>query len=323
MNARSVLVLGLFAALAACSATENGSIQGYVEGEFVMLAAPSGGLLDSLRVSRGQQVEAGAPLFSLDRAAELAARMEAAERLRNTQARLANLRAGRRGPEVEALAAQTEQAKAARELSSIQLRQQEKLFAAGFISRAQLDAARANFERDTARVEEIQAQARLAKLSIGRDAEIQASTAEVEAARAALAQAEWRLSQRSIAAPAAALVHDTYFQPGEWVPAGRPVASLLPAANVKVRFFVPQALLGSIKPGDAVRVACDGCPSVVEATIRFISRQAEFTPPVLYSKESRNKLVFMVEAQPALDQAGVLKPGQPVDVTMPDAAIAR
>ena len=323
MNARSVLVLGLFAALAACSATENGSIQGYVEGEFVMLAAPSGGLLDSLRVSRGQQVEAGAPLFSLDRAAELAARMEAAERLRNTQARLANLRAGRRGPEVEALAAQTEQAKAARELSSIQLRQQEKLFAAGFISRAQLDAARANFERDTARVEEIQAQARLAKLSIGRDAEIQASTAEVEAARAALAQAEWRLSQRSIAAPAAALVHDTYFQPGEWVPAGRPVASLLPAANVKVRFFVPQAVLGSINPGDAVRVACDGCPSVVEATIRFISRQAEFTPPVLYSKESRNKLVFMVEAQPALDQAGVLKPGQPVDVTMPDAAIAR
>ena len=323
MNARSVLVLGLFAALAACSATENGSIQGYVEGEFVMLAAPSGGLLDSLRVSRGQQVEAGAPLFSLDRAAELAARMEAAERLRNTQARLANLRAGRRGPEVEALAAQTEQAKAARELSSIQLRQQEKLFAAGFISRAQLDAARANFERDTARVEEIQAQARLAKLSIGRDAEIQASTAEVEAARAALAQAEWRLSQRSIAAPAAALVHDTYFQPGEWVPAGRPVASLLPAANVKVRFFVPQAVLGSINPGDAVRVACDGCPSVVEATIRFISRQAEFTPPVLYSKESRNKLVFMVEAQPALDQAGVLKPGQPVDVTIPDAAVAR
>lgn len=309
--------------LNACNDAPSGAIQGYVEGEFVMLGAGSGGVLESLHVSRGQQVDAGAPVFELEHGAESAARKEAAERLRNAQARLANLRGGRRGAELDALAAQTEQAKAAQELSSIQLRQQEKLFAAGFISKAQLDAARTNHERDMARVAELSAQARLARQSIGREAEIQGAVAEVEAARAALAQADWRLSQRRVVAPAAGLVQDTFFQPGEWVPAGRPIASLLPPGNTKVRFFVPEALLGTIKQGDTVHVACDGCPAAITASIVFISRQAEFTPPVLYSRGSREKLVFMVEAKPRTEDATRLRPGQPVDVTLDAAPPAR
>jgi HlyD family secretion protein len=65
--------------------------------------------------------------------------------------------------------------------------------------------------------------------------------------------------------------------------------------------------------GNAVEVRCDGCPGPVAANISFISTQAEYTPPVLYGREARAKLVFLVEARP---EGGNLHPGQPVDVRL-------
>ena len=103
---------------------------------------------------------------------------------------------------------------------------------------------------------------------------------------------------------------------GEWVPAGSPVVVVLPPGNVKVRFFVPEPRLGALKVGQKVSIACDGCGAGIEAAIAFISPQAEFTPPVIYSKDSRAKMVFMVEARPAPELAVRLHPGQPVDVTL-------
>ena len=129
--------------------------------------------------------------------------------------------------------------------------------------------------------------------------EIRAAEADARAAREVVAQSDWRLAQRAVAAPASGLVHDTYFVVGDWVPAGAPVASLLPPGNVKVRFYVPETLLGRLKPGQTVNIACDGCAAPVAATIAFIADRAEFTPPVLYSKENRSKLVYLVEAKPA------------------------
>ena len=127
-----------------------------------------------------------------------------------------------------------------------------------------------------------------------------------------------RGSSRSvpIPAPAAGLVHDTYYVVGDWVPAGSPVASVLPPGNVKVRFYVPESALGGIAHGQSVSVACDGCPAPVAATIAFISDRAEFTPPVLYSRDNRGKLVYLVEAKPAPADAAKLHSGQPVDVTL-------
>jgi HlyD family secretion protein len=101
------------------------------------------------------------------------------------------------------------------------------------------------------------------------------------------------------------------------VPAGSPVASLLPPANRKLRFYVPEPLLGCLKVGQAVSVACDGCAAAIAATITFIVDRAEFTPPVLYSKDNRAKLVYLVEARPTVADAARLNPGQPVDVTLP------
>ncbi|MBL8482539.1 MAG: HlyD family secretion protein, partial [Rhodocyclaceae bacterium] len=120
--------------------------------------------------------------------------------------------------------------------------------------------------------------------------------------------------------PAAALVQDTYFVAGEWVPAGTPIVSLLPPGNIKLRFFVAQGEVAGIKPGDRVEASCDGCAAPIAATVSYVAPQPEYTPPVIYSKDSRGKLVFLVEARPAPADALRLKPGQPLDVR---AAAAR
>ena len=101
---------------------------------------------------------------------------------------------------------------------------------------------------------------------------------------------------------------------GEWVPAGNPVVQMLPPQNLKVRFFVPEAAIASLAPGRTIAIHCDGCAADVPARITYVSREAEYTPPVIYSNESRTKLVFMVEARPALAAAPKLQPGQPVAV---------
>jgi HlyD family secretion protein len=302
----------LFGALVAgCERNSNDYWQGYVEGEYVMLASPYAGQLQKLHVRRGDQAAAGKPMFALEQESERAARLEAEQRLNMALARLENLRVPRRAPEIEALRAELRQAQAARELSQKNLAREEGLLRDGATSRSRFDDARGAFDRDTARVAEAQAQLRNAQMPLGRDAERKAAEGEVEASKAALAQAAWRLEQKSVAAPVAGLVHETFFVEGEWVPAGRPVAALLPPGNVKVRFYVPETSLSSLGISRAVEIRCDGCPAPIDAKVSFVSSQAEYTPPVLYSRESRAKLVFLVEARL---EGAALRPGQPVEV---------
>jgi HlyD family secretion protein len=117
-----------------------------------------------------------------------------------------------------------------------------------------------------------------------------------------------------VQSPVAGLVQDTYYVLGEWVNANAPVVSLLPPQNIKVRFFVEERRVGAVKVGQAVTITCDGCPAPVTATVSYISPQAEFTPPVIYSQEQRAKLVFLLEARPAAEDAVRLHPGQPVEI---------
>jgi HlyD family secretion protein len=304
-----VLLLG-------CEKAADGAWQGYVEGEYVLLASPYAGQLQKLHVRRGDAVEKGKPVFALEQESERAARAEAEERLRSAQARGENLTQARRAPEIEALRAELRQAQAALELSQTTLAREERLVKTEATPQARYDDALGAFERDKARVAAAEAQLRNAQQPLGRDAERKAAAAEVAAARAALAQAAWRLEQKSVTAPVAARVQDTFFVEGEWVPAGRPVASLLPPGNVKVRFYVPETILGSLQTGKEIEMRCDGCPAPVTAKITFISSQAEYTPPVLYSKESRGKLLFLLEARPAPAAGALLRPGQPVDVRL-------
>jgi HlyD family secretion protein len=204
---------------------------------------------------------------------------------------------------------------AAEQLSAVQLNRDRQLVAQGFISKDKLDASRTAQQRDAAHVAELRDQLKTAQLA-SREDQIRAQAAEVDAARAALAQSEWRLKQKSVAAAKAGLVFDTLYVEGEWVPAGSPVVSVLPPGNVKVRFFVPENAVGSLKPGQAVEVRCDGCGQPVSAFVSYISPQPEFTPPVIYSNETRAKLVFMIEARPGPEEGVRLRPGQPVEVTV-------
>lgn len=308
----AVLALGV---LAACGNRSGAPLQGYIEGEYIRLAAPFAGTLQQLSVRRGEQVAAGAPVFTLESVSESAARREAQAQLEAAEARAQNLRSGRRPPEIEAIAEQMRQAQATRDLAAANLKRQQQLASKGFISQAALDDARTQLRSAEAQVASLSAQVTTAKLP-ARTPEIRAAEAEVAAAKEALAQSDWRLAQRAVTAPATGLVADTYYNVGDWVNAGSPVASILPPGNVKARFFIPETALSGVRQGQAVELRCDGCPAPVAATVVFVADRAEFTPPVLYSKENRAKLVYLVEAKPSAADAARLHVGQPVDVTL-------
>jgi len=296
-----------------CSPGPTGTWQGYVEGEFVYVAAPLGGTLANLAVSRGQEVKTGQLLFDLECDAEGAAAREAEQRLAQAKSRLENLTKGRRPTEIAALEAQLERARANQRLSDLELERYNKLIQEKVVSPAELDLAKARRDADRAQVTSLAAELETARLGARAD-EIKAAEADVQALEAALAKARWAVAQKSQVAPTNAWVHDTLYRSGEFVAAGNPVVSLLPPENLKVRFFVPQAQLASIKIGQPVSAQVDGIGAPFRATVNYIATQAEFTPPVIYSKENRAKLVFMVEAAFAPADARNLRPGQPVDV---------
>jgi HlyD family secretion protein len=315
MNAKAILAACLALALAACGNPGPEPLQGYVEGEYVRIAAPFAGTLVKLDIQRGQQVDAGAPLFALEAENEDAARREAEERVRRAQAQVDDLRKGRRSTEIEAVRAQLAQAQVVAGHGERELARQVELAAKGFVSQQRVDDARADRDRDRAKVAELNAQLETAR-SGARPDEIRAAEFEAGAAKEALKQADWKLRQKTVAATVAGTVTDTLFVRGEWVPAGAPVVSMLPPANVKVRFFIPESRLGAVKVGQKVSLACDGCAAPVTAAVTYIAPQAEFTPPVIYSKDSRAKLVFLAEAKPQPADAVKLHPGQPVDVSL-------
>lgn len=313
LDPKSSLLLCILA-LAGCHDAPPAAYPGYVEGEYVRVAAPLSGTLVTLAVERGMEVAKDAPLFTLESEQERAARAEAQARVRQAQATLANLQKARRPPEIAAAQAQLAQAQASLSQSAADLARTEKLVADKFLPPQQRDQALAARNRDRARVAELTEQLRIAHLPARSD-EIEAAAAEAKAAGDALAQAQWRVEQKSQTAPAAGLVVDTLYRRGEWVPAGAPIVSLLPPANVKVRFYVPETLVGTLRIGGGVSVHCDGCGADIPARIRFIAAQAEFTPPVIYSRQNRANLVFLVEAWPDTPNAA-LHPGLPVDVAL-------
>ncbi len=249
MNLRRPLVSFVLLALvvAGCQKAPDDSVQGYVEGEFVYVGSPLGGTVQQLFVRRGDEVEAGQPLFTLDQTMEEAAR---------------------------------DQAQAALTMAEADFKRQEQLFRSGPAAAQDFDRARSTRDQD----------------------------------REQLRQKEWNLAQMKQDAPKAGLVFDTLFREGEWVAAGKPVVMLLPPANIKVRAFVPETVVGTLKVGEEARVEVDGVPDPFVGQISYISQRAEYTPPVIYSRESRSKLVFMVELRFDPAVAARLHPGQPVDV---------
>lgn len=309
------LVLGalLAAGLWGCGSPPPVTYQGYVEGEFVYVAGKISGRLENLSVLRGTKVTVGTMLFSLEHGFEDQGVALAEAQLRQAEDTLRDKEKGLRPEEIDQIVADLRRAQAARELSALEFKRRVKLFADATIAKEELDNARTTHTRDKQQVKELEAKLATGRLPSRVD-QVRAAQAAVEAARASLSQARWDLDQKTQRAGVGGLVFDILHYPGEWVAAGSPVVTLLPPENIKIRFFVPQAVAGSLKPGQAIRVSFDGAAAPVAATISYIAPEVEYTPPVIYSQGFRDKLVIMVEARPVREVAESLHPGQPVDV---------
>lgn len=312
MTRRMLLPVLLVLSATGCSPGGDAAFQGYLEGDYLRIAAPEAGWLDSVAATEGGTVKAGTPLFVLESSRERAAVEEARSRLAQAEADLADRAAASRPEEVAAVEAQVRDAESALRLARTNLQRQTALSKTNVAAAARLDEARAAEASATARLERVRSELAVARLP-SRDQRIAGAQAAAAAARAVLQQAEWRLAQRSVAAPRDALVDDVVRRPGEWVPANGTVVSLLPPDGIKVVFFVPEPRRAAVAPGDALPVACTGCPAGLTARVTRLASDAEFTPPVIYSQETRAKLVFKVEALLQGD-AGGLRPGQPVTV---------
>jgi HlyD family secretion protein len=265
--------LVLLAVLAGCEKSHEGKWLGYAEGDTAFIAAPLAGWVTDLKVQRGDLVKKGDMLFALDDTSQIAARDSALAAIAQAEGQRA-------------------QAEANLDLTQKQLVRQEGLLRAAATSKQAYDQAKAAYDAALAQVEQI--------------------AASENQARAALSNAGYQLSQRAVVSLTAGRVQDVYFRSGEYAPAMTPVVSVLPPENVYVRFFVPEDQFSRIHLGQKVKIHCDGCADNIVATIAFIASKEEFTPPVIFSNQSRKQLVFKVEAR----APGGLKlnPGQPVDV---------
>jgi HlyD family secretion protein len=285
------------------------TLSGYVEGEPLYLAAPVAGTVKSVLVQRGDQVTPGHKLFVVDPQQLASARDQAAAEMAAAQAQAADARKGQRPLELAVYEANIAAAQARADEAAATLRRVRPLVQKGFYAPARLDDAKAAYDAAAAQVAAARRQRDAATLGARSD-QISAADAQVRQAAAGLQGADARLADVSPVAPAAARVEDTFYQPGEWAPANAPILSLLPHDRIKLRFFVPEKSLSAYKVGSTVRFTCDGCAPGLTARVTYISPRAEFTPPVIYSRENRDRLVYLVEAKPSAR----LNPGQPVDV---------
>ncbi|MEI6861991.1 MAG: HlyD family efflux transporter periplasmic adaptor subunit [Verrucomicrobiota bacterium] len=305
-----------FAVFAGCSSPAPTGWQGYLEGDFIYVAAPLAGKIEKLSVEKGATVAAGMPLFTLEHASELAAQAQAAAQLRTLQARLADLGKGARPTELAALDARLAQARTAADLSARELARTTQLHDTKIVADDDFDRSRLAHEANQRQITELEAQFATAQLGARSDTLV-AAEADVAGARATLERADWAVAQKSQSAPRDAFVYDTLFREGEFASAGTPVVALLPPENLKVRFFVPETDYAALKAGDRVGVAITGRATPLLARVTYRSPRPEYTPPVLYNRDNRAKLVFMVEAV-FLDAGGAsgLPPGLPVDVAL-------
>lgn len=278
-------------------------LSGYIEGESLFLAAPVAGTVGTLSAQEGQRVDAGARLFTIDPATLSAQGEQARAQVAEARTQIAAAAANAQQAEAEATAAAADADKARRDLNRLlSVRSDDPAAVAG----KDIDAARAELREANARLNAARetASARRAQIAAARAQESQARGGEREVAI--------RVGQLAPPAPSAARVEDVFYRPGEWVAANQPVVSLLPDDRVKIRFFVPEQEVARYRPGRNVRFSCDGCATGLTARISYVSPRPEFTPPIIFSRDSRDRLVFMVEARPA--KPAKLMPGLPVDV---------
>lgn len=284
---------------------------GYVEGETTLLGPAVPGRITSISAVKGQRTEKDALLFQLDDTAARAeiARLSAA--VETAKASAQNLETGKRAEELDLIARQEAEAEANLALAKVDFTRASTLAHRGVTAETNYDKAKATLDVAEERVKQAKANAVIARLP-ARDAEVAAAHSRVAEAEAALATAQARLTDYQAKAPVAGIVDDVFFDPGEVVSAGQPIISILQPDKATLRFYVPEGERSKAQPGTSVHYACDGCVNGT-ASITHVATVPEYTPPVIYSSTARAKLVFLVEAAPAVADPH-LQPGLPIEV---------
>jgi len=311
-----VCTIPLISALFAVCAPLPPFATGYVEGDYVLIAPVTTAQIDRLAVARGDRVSAGQLLVGLEqRDAEIALK-QAIAALARADSQLANLREGRRPEEIRVIEANLASARAQADEARRSLTRLDRLVSTGAATRSQQEDAATALSIAEANAAAIEANLAVARLP-ARAQEIAAAEATLRGAEADLERAQWLLGKRHLTAPAAGVIADVIRNPGEVAGPAAPVLSLLPDGAVKLRLYVRESQVALVAPGARLRVHCDACPPGLTATVSYVSDAPEFTPPVIYSLQNRQKLVYLIEARPDLGAA--LKPGQIVDVDLPAA----
>ncbi|RMF36301.1 MAG: HlyD family efflux transporter periplasmic adaptor subunit [Alphaproteobacteria bacterium] len=288
---------------------EPTGFNGYVESDYVYVAAQAAGRIVAISVEEGDRVAEAQLLFSLENTQQVAAVQAAEARVEMAVARLDDLRTGSRAEEIAVIRAELARAKAERDLAAANLARGQRLLEKGNISQAQFDNERAALESARARVAEIEARLRVAELP-ARDSRRQAAEAELEAARAEAAAARAALDDRVVFSPVNGTVDRVFYETGEVAGAGAPVISILPEGGRKAIFFIPEARRAAFAIGDEMAVTCDGCGDGIRARITRFASAPQYTPPIIYSRDERSRLVFLAEA--AIEDGSGLHPGQPI-----------
>ncbi len=304
------VVASLFAA---CSA-EAPLATGYVEGEYVRLAPIDLARIEKLNVKRGDRVTAGSLVAELESEDAVYAVSQAKATLGQAQSQLANLQQGGRPEEVAVIQANLVSATAQSEEAQRTLKRTADLLKRGIASQSDFDKAQTAVDLANASVQQMNANLAVAQLP-ARKQQIEAARETVKQAEAALKLAQFRLERRSLTAPADGVVEDVIRRVGEVAGPSQPALSILPDGAVKLRLYVPEKYLSSVEYGTVLEVHCDGCSNKDKATVTYIADGPEFTPPVIYSLDNRQKLVYLVEARPE-PGSDALKPGQVVDVAL-------
>ncbi|SEK84289.1 HlyD family secretion protein [Kosakonia sacchari] len=294
----------------------NPTINGYIEADYVHYASSTSGILQTVAVTKGQQVEASALLFSLDNAKERQDYQQALSQLASENALLKDMQSGLRDAEIDVLHSQLNQAAAALSLAQSKARREQLQYQRKAIAEFEYEKAVSDLQQKKSAVDEIKKRIAANALPARQD-RYDAQAARVAMAQASLEKNRWILSNTQRTALTRGRVADIYYRPGEWVPAGNPVIALLPPGNIKVRFFISVAQLAHIKYGQRIEIINANVPTFA-ARVIYISPAAEYTPPIIYSNERREKMTFLVEAQPEDSQfaAEKLPPGLPVEVKL-------
>ncbi|RLU00998.1 MAG: HlyD family efflux transporter periplasmic adaptor subunit [Ketobacter sp.] len=311
-----VLGLVLMVSVSGCeSGTPTNQYTGYIEAETLEVGAAQPGWVESLLVAEGQLVQAGDPLFKLEQGQQAAQLAQSQALLKEAQAQLADLEKGLRPEEVAQIEAQLKEAQAQVDYTAAEKKRLRSTASQNYSSQSDLDKAVAAYDEALARREVVQQQLKVAQLPAREDA-LEAAKERISAAQAQLENAQWALQQRTVFAAQSGSVEEIYFRPGEFINAGAPVVSILLSDGLKVRFYVSPQVHAQLTLGQKVNVYPPNGDAVspLSASIQYLAQKPEFTPPVLYGKDTRDELVFLVEAR--LDDNARLTPGVPVDVRL-------